>query len=84
MTAIRQHKDPVQNLNPITPLSGTVKYLMQTEAEQQIVMQPLGTDARAAWRPVAWDPVTVIEAGETARAANFALATPILNSPSTR
>jgi len=75
VTAIRQHKDLVKTLNPITPLSGTMKYLMQTGAEQEIVVAPLGTDAtvRPAIDGIRKPRVTVIVAGETARAANFAL-----------
>lgn len=75
VTAIRQHKDLVKSLNPITPLSGTVKYLMQAGAEQEIVVKSLGTDARLrpAENAIAKPRVTVIVAGETARAANFSL-----------
>lgn len=73
--AIRQHKDIVKTLNPITPLAGTIKFLMETGAEAQIVVQPVGRDAKII-PPVdgsAKPRVTIIVAGETARAQNFSL-----------
>lgn len=73
--AIRQHKDIVKSLNPVTPLAGTIKFLMEATEDVNIVVQQRGTDARivrtttGTGRPR----VTIIVAGETARAANFSL-----------
>lgn len=75
VAAIRQHKDVVKSLNPVTPIVGTVKYFMQAGAEARLVVKPLGQDAKVmppsggSNRPR----VTIIVAGETARAANFSL-----------
>ncbi|OJF89633.1 sulfatase [Rhizobium sp. 58] len=74
-TAIRQHKDIVKSLNPVTAIAGSAKFLMQTGAETSIVVNPLGRDAKiqvaadGATKPR----VTIIVAGETARAQNFSL-----------
>jgi lipid A ethanolaminephosphotransferase len=73
--AIREHKDIVKTLNPVTPLAGTIKFLMDTGAEAQIVVQPVGRDAKIT-RAVDGSTkprVTIIVAGETARAQNFSL-----------
>lgn len=72
---LRQHKDLVKSLNPVTPLVGMAKFLLQTSGETDIVVEPIGRDARIAdvtgsdRRPR----VTIIVAGETARAQNFSL-----------
>ncbi|WP_082480032.1 phosphoethanolamine--lipid A transferase [Rhizobium sp. Leaf384] len=72
---LRQHKDLVKSLNPGTPLVGTAKFLLQTSGETDVVAEPLGLDAEIAnvgatdKRPR----VTIIVAGETARAQNFSL-----------
>lgn len=72
---LRQHKDLVKSLNPVTPLVGTAKFLLQTSGETDMVVEPIGRDAKivdvtgADRRPR----VTIIVAGETARAQNFSL-----------
>lgn len=73
--AIRQHKDIVKSLNPVTPVAGLVKFLKQTGAETRIVVKPLGQDAKIASRAddSTKPRVTIVVAGETARAANFSL-----------
>ncbi|MDQ0318462.1 lipid A ethanolaminephosphotransferase [Pararhizobium capsulatum DSM 1112] len=73
--AIRQHRDLVKMLNPVTPISGAVKYLILTGREKTIIAKPLGQDA-TLMPPLAGlrkPRVTIIVAGETARAANFSL-----------
>lgn len=75
VTAIRQHKDIVRSLNPVTPLAGMIRFLMQTTEDTNVVVKPLGTDAQVV-RAESWTGkprVTIIVAGETARAANFSL-----------
>jgi lipid A ethanolaminephosphotransferase len=73
--AIRQHRDIVKSLNPVTPLSGTIKYIMQASAEARVIAAPLGLDAKVsmAQNGVTKPRIAVIVAGETARAANFSL-----------
>ena len=75
VTAIRQHKDIVKSLNPVTPLAGTIKFLMQATEDANVVVRPLGTDARIVRAGAATGKprVTIVVAGETARAANFSL-----------
>lgn len=75
VTAIRQHKDLVKSLNPVTPIGGTIAYLQQTEGEAAHLVQPLGLDAKVmpSVNGLRKPRVTIIVAGETARAANFSL-----------
>lgn len=75
VTAIRQHKDIVKSLNPVTPIAGTIKFLMQATEDANVVAQPLGTDAKIVKTAAATGKprVTIVVAGETARAANFSL-----------
>lgn len=74
-TAIRQHKDIVKSLNPITPISSTVTYFSQADKEAHLAVTPTGTDAKVmpALSGVTKPRVTIIVAGETGRAANFSL-----------
>ncbi len=72
---IREHRDLMKRFNPTGPVSAAVRYASSTFKERNIVVQPLGTDARqgsriaSASKPV----VVVVVAGETARAMNFSL-----------
>jgi lipid A ethanolaminephosphotransferase len=74
-TAIRQHRDIVKSINPLTPIVGTVQYVMEAGSEAEIVVQPLGLDAKVlpALDGIRKPRVTIVVAGETARAANFSL-----------
>lgn len=70
----RQHRDLVATLNPVMPIASTVRYLKASGAEKNIVVQPLGTDAHVIAPAVSGKPrVTIIVAGETARADDFSL-----------
>jgi lipid A ethanolaminephosphotransferase len=70
----RQHRDLVATLNPAMPIASTVRYLKASGAEKNIVVQPLGTDAHVIAPTVSGKPrVTIIVAGETARADDFSL-----------
>lgn len=76
MFSTREHRDWFRTLNPIFPLGSAATFLIGQTREQNIVVQPLGTDANVAddlkashRRPR----VTVVVVGETARAANFEL-----------
>lgn len=74
-TAIRQHRDIVKSLNPVTPIVSAAKYFLQAGAEAKLVVQPLGLDAKIlpALGGLHKPRVTIIVAGETARAMNFSL-----------
>lgn len=70
----RQHGELSRIINPIMPIANAVKYAVHTTKSRNIVVAPLGTDAQIAatdgWKKPR---VTIIVAGETARAANFSL-----------
>ena len=73
--AVREHRDIARALIPMTPLVSAVKLFTQVRAEAKIVAQPLGHDATVV-PPINGSRkprVTVIVAGETARAQNFSL-----------
>ncbi len=73
--AVREHRDIARALIPVTPLVSAVKLFTQVRAEAKIVAQPLGHDATVV-PPINGSRkprVTVIVAGETARAQNFSL-----------
>lgn len=74
-TAIRQHRDIVKSLNPITPIFSTAHYLQAANKEAQLTVTQTGLDAKVKAPVVAINKprITVVVAGETARAANFSL-----------
>lgn len=70
----RLHKDLILTLNPFLPVGSAVAFTLASEADKNIVAQPLGTDAKVAAAPASGKPrVLVIVTGETARAENFSL-----------
>lgn len=70
----REHRDWFATLNPIAPIVNVVKLVIRTTSNQHIVAQPLGTDARVYSAAPSGKPrVTIIVAGETARAESFSL-----------
>lgn len=72
--AIRQHRDLAATVNPVAPIVSAVRYVMATGADSNITVQPLGADARVVAPMLSGKPrVTIIIAGETARAENFSL-----------
>ncbi|MBK5945163.1 phosphatidylethanolamine--Kdo2-lipid A phosphoethanolamine transferase [Rhodobacter veldkampii DSM 11550] len=72
---LRGNKELMAAYQPGAPLSGALRYLRMIQKSREIVVAPLGRDARpgpllqAASKPV----LTVIVAGETARAQDFGL-----------
>lgn len=74
-TAIRQHKDIVKSVNPLSPIMSTVHYFTQAGKEADIQVSAIGKDAKVlpAIGGVHKPRITVIVAGETARASNFSL-----------
>jgi lipid A ethanolaminephosphotransferase len=75
MIVHRQHKDMLATVNPIAPISAAVQYFRQASNEAEVIVAPLGQDAkvRAPAGGIRKPRVTVVVAGETARAANFSL-----------
>jgi lipid A ethanolaminephosphotransferase len=70
----RAHRDLFDTLNPFLPINSVVRYVVGSHKESNIVAQPLGTDAhRVGVRENAKPRVTIIVAGETARAQDFSL-----------
>lgn len=72
---IHDHRDLHWSLQPGAPLAGTFSYAKMLLRARNVVLAPLGVDAqkgprlKAAGKPV----VTIVVAGETARAASFSL-----------
>ncbi|WP_425288620.1 phosphoethanolamine transferase [Sinorhizobium glycinis] len=73
--ALREHRDLMVRFNPAGPITSAVRYGLSTYRERNLVVQPLGTDAKEGQRiATAGKPVVVVVvAGETARAMNFSL-----------
>ncbi|SOC37551.1 lipid A ethanolaminephosphotransferase [Rhizobium subbaraonis] len=69
----REHRDWLTSLNPVGPIVSGVRYVSRTSGEENIVVQPLGRDARVVAPPGGKPRVLVVVAGETARAQNFSL-----------
>lgn len=70
----RLHRDLMMTLNPFVPIGSAVRFVSASEADRDIVAQPLGTDASVVTPTVSGRPrVLIIVAGETARAENFSL-----------
>lgn len=74
-STVRTHKDLARVVNPVVPLVSVVHYAIASGDEGNIVVEPLGTDARRVARGETLEKprVTIIVAGETARAQNFSL-----------
>ena len=74
-STLRNNRVLIKTLNPVSPIFNAVKFAIAEDKNRKIVAQPLDPDARpgkliaAAEKPV----ITVIVAGETARAENFSL-----------
>lgn len=70
----RQHPDLILTFNPFIPISSTIRYAVGSERDRNIVAKPLGTDAHVVRTAAETKPrVTIIVAGETARAMDFSL-----------
>ena len=73
-TTVRAHHDMLARLNPFGPIAGAIGYGLDSYEEMTAVYRPIGEDARIGPRLGGGKPVvTVIVAGETARAMNFSL-----------
>lgn len=74
--ARRQNHDWFETLNPVFPMINAVTYVRKSTAEKNIVVQPLGRDAKVvdALSTTKRKPrVTIVVVGETARASSFQL-----------
>ncbi|MDP2122523.1 MAG: phosphoethanolamine--lipid A transferase [Hoeflea sp.] len=74
-STMRNNRIIIKTLNPVMPVAAAVKFAFRHDRENKIVAMPLDPDAKlgrtaaTAGKPV----VTIIVAGETARAQNFSL-----------
>ena len=69
---IREHKNIAEAHQPYAPLRGMVRYAKMAMRSANVIVAPLGLDATKGPRAGAKKPLlTVIWAGETARAQNF-------------
>lgn len=74
-STMRNNRLIIKTLNPVLPIASAVRYAVSEDKNRSIVAQPLDRDAKSgpmiakADKPV----VTIIVAGETARAQNFSL-----------
>ena len=73
MPLIRAHKDWFSTLNPLAPIVNTVKLVARASKDQNVVVKPLGLDAHVVGPTTRKPRVTIVIAGETARAESFAL-----------
>lgn len=73
--AARQRRDIAKSVNPVAPIVSTVRYVLNAGKEASLVVQPVGADAtvKPSEPPINKPRVTIIVAGETARAENFSL-----------
>lgn len=70
----RAHRDILERLNPFVPITSTIRFAVSSEQDARVVAEPLGTDAHRVNTADLHKPrVTIIVAGETARAASFSL-----------
>ena len=70
----RAHRDLMDTLNPVMPIASVVRYAIASQKDANVVAGPLGTDARRVGVVDNGKPrVTIIVAGETARAQDFSL-----------
>ncbi len=74
-STFREHRDLMASLNPVAPIVAAVKYGKTLVADQNVVVKPLGLDARNAEPGSHVDKphVLVLVVGETARAQDFSL-----------
>jgi len=73
--AVRERRDITKSFNPVAAIVSTTRYFLNAGKEASIVVQPVGADAtvKPPEPPINKPRVTIIVAGETARAENFSL-----------
>ncbi|MBU2486875.1 MAG: DUF1705 domain-containing protein, partial [Alphaproteobacteria bacterium] len=74
-STLRNNRIIIKTLNPVSPIFNAIKFAVAEDNNRTIVAAPLDADARPGPRVAAADKpvVTIIVAGETARAQNFSL-----------
>ena len=74
-STLRNNRIIIKTLNPVSPIFNAIKFAVAEDKNRTIVAAPLDADARPGPRIAAADKpvVTIIVAGETARAQNFSL-----------
>ncbi len=75
ISTLREHNEIVRIVNPILPIGHAVKYVTRREHAKTRVFKQIGLDAKVVpFEPQNGRPrVTIVVAGETARAENFSL-----------
>ncbi|MEK1894867.1 MAG: phosphoethanolamine--lipid A transferase [Rhizobium sp.] len=70
----RAHRDILERLNPFAPITSTIGFAVSSEEDAHVTAAPLGIDAHRVNTAGLNKPrVTIIVAGETARADDFSL-----------
>ena len=71
----REHREWIATLNPVMPIGNAVKLGIRSGKNQNIIVQPIGTDAKIANNTSGTRKprLTIVVAGETARAESFSL-----------
>ncbi|CDM57718.1 MULTISPECIES: phosphoethanolamine transferase [Rhizobium] len=70
----RAHRDILERLNPFAPITSTIGFAVSSEEDARVAAAPLGIDAHRVNTAGLNKPrVTIIVAGETARADDFSL-----------
>ncbi|MDA7949211.1 MAG: phosphoethanolamine--lipid A transferase [Hyphomicrobiaceae bacterium] len=74
-STMRNHTDLMKSLNPAKPILSTARHFLHQARDARRTLTRIGTDAHRVSRsgPTAKPRVTVIVAGETARAKSFSL-----------
>lgn len=74
ISTARQHEDLARIIHPFVPIRGVIRYVLDDTGRQPVVFQHIGLDARVIpTKDIRRNRVTIIVAGETARAENFSL-----------
>lgn len=74
-STVRNNRIIIKTLNPVMPMANAIKFAIASDREKTIVAMPLDADAKPGPQIKTMDKpvVTIIVAGETARAQDFSL-----------
>ncbi|MGW8908292.1 phosphoethanolamine transferase [Brucella cytisi] len=74
ISTVREHHDLLRVINPVVPIGSAVKYALKETLARPLQFHAAGLDARIVSVEVTDRPrITIVVAGETARADNFSL-----------
>lgn len=75
ISTVREHHELIRIVNPILPIGNVVKYVIRSHHDKSQVFKQVGLDAKKdpLSPPNVRPRVTIVVAGETARAADFSL-----------